>query len=141
MNAIARPVAQIAAVAIVLILAAALGLIAGNLLNARDGGLTGGAPGPFANVWGNIAPDGVAAADASTDSPQTWGNVDERRSSRLSDQSSAGTTGPAVPHMGGFDGARYADAAEDVPIGPERWGNIAEDQDAAAESLTAPTPR
>lgn len=196
MNPAAASVARGAAVAIVLLLAAVTGLIAGNAINPDDGELAPGAGPVFANVWGNIAADGAASeapgfadpyrlhmaqggadadpigpetygnivgtADAATDSLQTWGNVDERRSSSPSDQSSAGAPGhavphmggfdgaryeladaasPAVPHMGGFDGARYADAADDAPVGPETWGNIAEDQDAATESLTAPTLR
>ena len=196
MNPAAASVARGATVAIVLLLAAVVGLIAGNAINPQNRELAPGAGSVFANVWGNHAADGAAAEapsfadpyrvhmaqgrtdadaigpetygnivgaeDAATDSLQTWGNVDERRSSSPSGQSSAGTAGPAVPHMGGFDGARYesagaagpavphmggfdgaryADAADDAPIGPETWGNITEDQDAAAESLTAPTPR
>lgn len=62
MNATSSPLARIAEVAVVLILAAALGLLAGNALNARDAGPAGG-PGPFPNVWGNHA-DIAAAAGA-----------------------------------------------------------------------------
>ena len=105
MNATTSPVARIAGVAIVLILAAALGLIAGTALNARDAGPAGG-PGPFPNVWGNVADDGVAAeapgyadpyrqliqqgaADAADDTfTQTWGNLDERRDAPSSDDTS-----------------------------------------------------
>lgn len=84
MNATPSPLARIAGVAIVLVLAAAIGLIAGTALNARDAGPAGG-PGPFPNVWGNIADDGVAADDPFT---QTWGNLDERRDAPSSDDAS-----------------------------------------------------
>ena len=63
MNATTSPLARIAGVAIVLILAAAVGLMAGNVLNARDAGPAGG-PGPFPNVWGNHAASDAAAAEA-----------------------------------------------------------------------------
>jgi hypothetical protein len=132
-NATFSPVARIAGVAIVLILAAALGLIAGNALNARvdvgagadaslphmggfDGarydssqrdGATVSGPGPFPNVWGNVADDGAApeapayadpyrrhiegaASDPAVVGPQTWGNIDERHDARSSDESSVG---------------------------------------------------
>jgi hypothetical protein len=62
-NATTSAVARIAGVAIVLILAAAIGLIAGTALNARDTGPAGG-PGPFPNVWGNHA-----AIDAAAEAP------------------------------------------------------------------------
>jgi hypothetical protein len=154
-NASAASIARNTALVIVLLLAAVFGLIVGSVLDSRDGGLAAGAPGPFPNVWGNVADDGPAAepptyadpyrlhiargeTNAAADSLQTWGNVDERRSSRPSDQTSAGA---ALPHMGGFDGARYEDRADDAAIGPETWGNITEEQDSAGASLTAPTPR
>lgn len=94
MNASSSPLARIAGVAIVLILAAAVGLMAGNALNARDAGPAGG-PGPFPNVWGNVADDGVtagrpayadpyrqlirqgAASDADPITSESWGNVAE----------------------------------------------------------------
>lgn len=125
MNATSAAAARIAGVAIVLILAAALGLIVGNVLNAR-------------------AESGPGA----------------------------GAGGPGLPHMGGFDGARYASqqdddasvgtpsyadphlliqqAAADAAAGNslQTWGNVDERNDASAsgrssarESLTAPTPR
>jgi hypothetical protein len=94
-NATTSPLARIAAVAIVLILAAAVGLMAGNALNARDVGPAGG-PGPFPNVWGNhadiAAADGApsyadpyrqliqqggAADDADPITSESWGNVAE----------------------------------------------------------------
>ena len=92
MNATSSPLARIAEVAVVLILAAALGLLAGNVLNARDAGPAGG-PGPFPNVWGNhadiAAPAGVpayadpyrqiirqaAASDADPVTSESWGNI------------------------------------------------------------------
>jgi len=93
-NATASPLARIAGVAIVLILAAAVGLMAGNALNARDAGPAGG-PGPFPNVWGNVADDGVAAeapgyadpyrqlirqgaaSDPAAITSESWGNIAE----------------------------------------------------------------
>ena len=68
MNATASPLARIAGVAIVLILAAAVGLMAGNALNARDAGPAGG-PGPFPNVWGNHAAIDAAAGAPSYADP------------------------------------------------------------------------
>jgi hypothetical protein len=117
-------VARSAAVAVVLILAAVLGLVVGNALNARGEGAIG---------------PGAGAA--------------------------------SVPHLSGFDGARYealddsatgapayadpyrlriqqgaADAADDSFT--QTWGNLDERHDARSsdetsvrESLTAPTPR
>ena len=93
MNATTSPLARIAGVAIVLILAAAVGLMAGNVLSARDAGPAGG-PGPFPNVWGNHAaiaaaeapgyPDPYrqlirqgAADDADPVTSASWGNVAE----------------------------------------------------------------
>ena len=105
MNATTSALARIAGVAIVLILAAALGLMAGNALNARDARPAGG-PGPFPNVRGNVADDNVAvgapayadpyrqliqqgAAVAADESfTQTWGNLDERRHAPSSDDAS-----------------------------------------------------
>lgn len=112
MNPTASAVARIAGVAIVLILAAALGLIAGNALNARDdAGI--GAAGPalqpmdafegarytpvqrdaatvetpsYADPYRLLVEEG--RADAATVVPQTWGNIDERRDARSSDQPS-----------------------------------------------------
>ena len=125
MNATSTAAARIAGVAIVLILAAAFGLIVGNALNAR----------------------GASGAEA-------------------------GAAGAGVPHMGGFDGARYdsqerdaaavgtpsyadphlliqqaaADAADGDSL--QTWGNVDErhhgapsGRSSARESLTAPTPR
>lgn len=92
MNASTSPLARIAGVAVVLILAAAVGLLAGSALNARDAGPAGG-PGPFPNVWGNhadiVAAEGVpsyadpyrqiirqaAANDADPVTSESWGNV------------------------------------------------------------------
>jgi hypothetical protein len=125
-------VARSAAVVIVLILAAALGLVVGNFLDTRDmgaidpgAGLTsaphmGGFDGAresalragrsdlpdtvFANVWGNIeAPEPVTS--------ESWGNIA---------------------------------AADDSYT--QTWGNLDERHDASDEttvrkSLTAPTPR
>ena len=90
-NATTSPLARIANVIIVLVLAAAAGLMAGNVLSARDAGPAGG-PGPFPNVWGNHADisaaagvpsyadphrghiqEGAAAADPVTS--ESWGNV------------------------------------------------------------------
>lgn len=158
MNASSASIARNTVLVIVLLLAAVFGLVVGSALDSRNGGLPGGAPGPFPNVWGNIAADDATAeapsyadpyrlhiargeANAAADSLQTWGNVDERRSSRPSDQTSAGAAGPALPHMGGFDGARYEDRTDAGAVGPETWGNIVEEQDSAGASLTAPTPR
>ena len=95
MNATTSDLARIAEVGVVLILAAALGLMAGTALNARDAGPAGG-PGPFPNVWGNYAdaapaaaePPGYAdpyrqliqqgaASDAHPITSETWGNVAE----------------------------------------------------------------
>ena len=99
MNATASAITRIAGIALVLILAAILGLVAGNVLNARGAGSPAGAGLPdtvYANVWGNVADDvasagapayadpyrahmqAAAQADAAIDSLQTWGNVDER---------------------------------------------------------------
>ena len=98
MNATTSPVARIAGVAIVLILAAAAGLIAGNALNARDAGPAGG-PGPFPNVWGNHADVGAAAEAPAYADPyrqiiqqaaanhadpvtsESWGNIESAPSS------------------------------------------------------------
>ena len=92
MNASTSALARIAGVAIVLILAAAVGLMAGNALNARDAGPAGG-PGPFPNVWGNHAAIDAAAEapgyadpyrqliqqgatdDADPVTSESWGNV------------------------------------------------------------------
>jgi hypothetical protein len=92
-NATTSPLARIAGVAIVLILAAAVGLMAGNALNARDAGPAGG-PGPFPNVWGNHAEIAAAAEapgyadpyrqliqqaaanDADPVTSESWGNVE-----------------------------------------------------------------
>ena len=98
MNARSSAVARIAGVAIVLILAAALGLIVGNALNARNAGAAVGGPGPFANVWGNVADDGATtgapayadpyrqiieratANDAGPVTSESWGNIEEAAS-------------------------------------------------------------
>jgi hypothetical protein len=108
-NPAAASVARGAAVAIVLLLAAVVGLIAGNAINPDDGGLAPGAGPVYANVWGNIASDGTAAEAPSFADPYRV-------------------------HM-----ARGGSDAD--PIGPETYGNIVEEPDAATESLTAPTLR
>lgn len=114
MNATASAVARIAGVAIVLILAAAIGLIAGTALNARDDGGAGiGAAQPhmgsfdgarYAPVQRDAATIETpsyadpyrqlieqAAAGAADDTfTQTWGNLDERRDAPSSDETSAG---------------------------------------------------
>jgi hypothetical protein len=78
-NATTSALARIAGVAIVLILAAAVGLLAGNALNARDAGPAGG-PGPFPNVWGDhadIAAPIEAPGSADPVTSESWGNVAE----------------------------------------------------------------
>ena len=125
MNATTSAVARIAGVAIVLILAAALGLIAGNALNARDdagAGVGAGGPGQphmggfdgartavlqrdaaaigapaYADPYRLLIQQG--AADAADTFTQTWGNLDERRDAPSSDANSAGESLTApTPH-------------------------------------------
>ena len=144
MNATTRPLARIAGVAIVLILAAALGLMAGNVLNARDAGPAGG-PGPFPNVWGNHA-DITTAAGAPTYADPYRRSSSRPRPTTPSRSPPTGATSPTTARAGA---PTYADpyrqiiqqaAATDAdPVTSESWGNIAETS--RGESLTAPTPR
>ena len=125
MNATTRPLARIAGVAIVLILAAALGLIVGNALNARaESGLGAGAGGPALPHMGGF--DGA------------------RYDSQQRDDASVGTPSYADPHL--LIQQAAADAADGDSL--QTWGNVDERHDgapsersSARESLTAPTPR
>jgi hypothetical protein len=116
-NASTAAVARSAAVAIVLILAAALGLVVGTVLDARDGGaLEPGARGAsmphvsdfdgaptYADPYRHLVQSAGRSDVPDTIFPNTWGNIEE------------------------------AD-----PVTSESWGNI---ETPARESLTAPTPR
>jgi hypothetical protein len=122
-NATSTAVARIAGVAIVLILAAALGLIVGNALNARASGAEAGAAG--------ASLPHMSGFDGARYAPQ------QREAA-----------GPGLPHMSGFDGARYQTQQREAAVIPQTWGNVDERHDAssseqasARESLTAPTPR
>jgi hypothetical protein len=124
-------------VAIVILLAAVLGLVAGNFLNAQSRDLAPGAGRVFANVWGNIpaAAPAAAGAPAAPDplryiqeaapqaadpgSVQTWGNVDERRDAGLAP----------------------ARAADDGAVFENVWGNYADSDEHSGASLTRPTLR
>jgi hypothetical protein len=108
-------VARTAAVAIVLIAAAALGLVVGNYLDARDGG----AIEPGAGI---------------TSAPH-MGGFDGARESALRDGRSD------LPDK--FFVNVWGNVEAPEPVTSESWGNIASADDEAAvrESLTAPTPR
>jgi hypothetical protein len=106
-------VARSAAVAIVLILAAALGLVAGSVLDARDGGaIDPGARGP---------------------SVPHMSGFDGARDSALQN---AGTGAPAYAAV--FPNV-WGNIEQADPVTSESWGNI--EGTSARESLTAPTPR
>lgn len=126
MNATASAFARIAGVAIVLILAAALGLIVGNALNAR-------------------ADSGVGAGAAGAALPHMSGFDGARYAAQQRE-----AAGALVPHMSGFDGVRYAAQQRDAAArgSLQTWGNIDERHDTSSsedssprETLTAPTPR
>ena len=128
MNATASPLARIAGVAIVLILAAAVGLMAGNALNARDAGPAGG-PGPFPNVWGNHADIGAAAGAPSYADPFR-GHIQEGTGA------AAEAPGYADPYR---QLIRQGAASDPAAITSESWGNVADTS--RGESLTAPSLR
>lgn len=113
MNPAAASVARGAVVAIVLLLAAIVGLIAGNAINPDNGELAPGAGPVYANVWGNHAVDDASAAGAPS-------YADPYRQ-RIQDAGAAPLAGDAV--------------YENV------WGNHADDDAANADSLTRPTLR
>ena len=128
MNATTSPLARIAGVAIVLILAAAVGLMAGNALNARDAGPAGG-PGPFANVWGNHADIAAAEGAPSYADPH-----------RAHIQEGAAAAAEAPGYADPYRQLIQQGAANDAdPVTSESWGNIA--QTSRGESLTAPSLR
>ena len=127
MNATSSPLARIAEVAVVLILAAALGLLAGNVLNGRDAGPAGG-PGPFPNVWGNHA-DIAAGAGAPS-------YADPYRAHIQEGAAAAGAPAYADPYR---QFIQPGAATEADPVTSESWGNIAETS--RGESLTAPSLR
>lgn len=128
MNATTSPLARIAGVAIVLILAAAVGLMAGNALNARDAGPAGG-PGPFANVWGNHA-DITAAAGAPSYADPHRAHIQEGAAA------AAEAPGYADPYRQLIQQGAAIDAD---PVTSESWGNLA--RTSRGESLTAPSLR
>ncbi len=100
-----------------LTVAAALGLYAGTLINARDdaGAGAGGSALPHMSGFDGARQQHDAAIDAPADAapvgPQAWGNIE------------------AAP----------------APVGPQAWGNIDErgssDPTSDSASLTAPRPR
>ena len=130
MNASTAAVARSAAMAVVLVLAAALGLIVGSVLNARDGGpLESGARGASTPHMGGF--DGArnsALEDAATGTP-TYADP-----YRHLIQRAGGSELPDAIFPNVWGNVEAAD-----PITSERWGNIEEAP--ARESLTAPTPR
>ena len=128
MNATTSPLARIAAVAIVLILAAAVGLMAGNALNARDAGPAGG-PGPFPNVWGNHADIATTSGAPSYADPH-----------RAHIQEGAAAAAEAPGYADPYRQLIRQGAASDAdPITSESWGNVAETS--GRDSLTAPSLR
>ena len=123
MNPTASAVARIAGAAIVLFLAAAIGLIVGSVLNARDAGPAGG-PGPFPNVWGNIADDGAAI--------EAPGYADPYR--KLIQRAAADDAAPVTSESWG--NIADADAADDTFT--QTWGNLDERRDALSSDETSP---
>lgn len=113
MNPAAASVARGAVMAIVLLLAAIFGLVAGNAINPDNGELAPGAGPVFANVWGNHADDDTTAAGAPS--------LADPYRQRIRDAGAAPQAGDAV--------------YENV------WGNHADDDGANADSLTSPTLR
>jgi hypothetical protein len=123
-------VARSAAVAIVLILAAALGLIVGSVLDARDGGaIDPGARGPsmphmsgFDGARDSALQNAAAGAPAYAD---PYRQLVQRAGQ--SDVSAA-----VYPNV-------WGNIEEADPVTSESWGNI--DETSAGASLTAPTLR
>ena len=155
MNATASAITRIAGIALVLILAAILGLVAGNVLNARSDGAgvgAGGAGLPHMSGFDGARYSALRADDAVNPSyadpyrahlqaaradapdaifPNVWGNVAD-------DGSDAGAPTSADPYRAHIRaaGADTADA-----VFPNVWGNVESGNEAAAGSATAPTLR
>ena len=151
MNASASAIARIAGIALVLILAAILGLVAGNALNARNAGAgvgAGGAAMPHMSGFDGARDAALQGAGAVNPGyadpyrahikaggavvsdrvfPNVWGNV--------ADDAAPAYADPYRAHIRAA-GADPADA-----FFPNVWGNVESGNEAAAGSATAPTPR
>ena len=113
MNPSASSAARGAIAAIVILLAAVLGLVAGNVLNAQTRDLEPGAGRVFANVWGNH-----------TDAEST----------------AAGAPAYADPYRQIIQDASAESPAQDR-VYQNVWGNHADDDEPTDASLTRPTLR
>jgi hypothetical protein len=112
-NPTAASIARGAAMTIVLLLAAIVGLIAGNVINPDNGELALGTGPVYANVWGDHAVDAASAA---------------------------GAPSYADPYRHRIEGGGAAPQAGDA-IYENVWGNHADHDATDADSLTRPTAR
>ena len=130
MNASTAAVARSAAVAVVLVLAAALGLVVGSVLNARDAGaIESGARGAsMPHMSGFDGARNSALQDAATGTP-AYADPYQHLIQRAGGSDLPDAIFPNV----------WGNIEEPDPITSESWGNIEEAP--AKGSLTAPTPR
>ena len=135
MNASSGSYARIAGIALVLILAATLGLIVGNVLNARNDRAGSGAGGAAMPHLGGL--DGAHYAALQ--------QVDAGNPS-YADPYRAHVRAAGVERTEAFFPNVWGNVADDASaitdaVFPNIWGNVESGSEAAAGSATTPTPR
>jgi hypothetical protein len=131
-NQSGNAVIRIAAMGIVLILAAVIGLVAGNALNARDGGAIN--PGAGADALPHLSGfDGARYEALESTAIGAPAYADPYRQ-RIQNGGQAALPDTVFPNV-------WGNVAAPDPVTSESWGNIGNDAEAARDSLTAPALR